>query len=718
MIRASWKLLACLLTLVSTTAAMGKVSLRVDVGWNGSFRAGRWAPVYITAADDMAQPARNVIVQIIAPHDKTFALWIYNPATIRQDPTTILVYVPLTNGLDETVAMIKDPGSGKTLAELPFEKSQDPNRRGQIFYSGGIAEIILGVSGVAQHGLSTLKGQFRWQDESVPVAQPNQPTLPPPEMNVGYLEPSFLPDARVGYECLDALVLAAPDLVNIDQRRQEAIATWVRGGGRLIFWAGDGIVPPDSPIVKLLPAEIGEAGMTNLTLAETKNAGLASRIEKIPSRKLTPASDAAKLDLLGGKATAYFGRAGMGQVGVLSIDASKLIYNDSISGRKFWRPILHRVMKTREENTRNPYGYGWNTDASDTRRLAATERIVDRLGDVPGVGRFDFSYVALVLVGMMFIVGPVDWWVLRKLGKQEWTWVTTVGWIALITCSALYVGHVLKSGDLHYRTVRVIDQADGKVVGVLDMTGIYSPRTQAYNLDGPRECWWEPANVDFQPPWQQRQRTTSTIEMFQDRHGQRPLTRSDSVGNRLPAMIVNVWNLRFMQSELGDPSNELPLISSSLQMAKTGAEMRIRGTLSNRSSSQLQGISIATKAGTARVFVHIAAGQTVPIDVPIEPATVKAVDISQYSTYTYPGMNQQNPYASFGEELGFIVAATDMAADRAQRVLELLSSRDDLACIYGLITDAPPAVKLEYEQKAAPKEQHWQVVRALVPLGK
>jgi len=38
-------------------------------------------------------------------------------------------------------------------------------------------------------------------------------------------------------------------------------------------------------------------------------------------------------------------------------------------------------------------------------------------------------------------------------------------------------------------------------------------------------------------------------------------------------------------------------------------------------------------------------------------------------------MDQQNPYSSFGEELGFIVAASDMAGDRSQRVLELISKR-------------------------------------------
>src|SRR5688572_2564035 len=253
------KLLACLSLLLPATA-MGRVSLQVDIGWNGAFRPGRWAPVYITAADDNALPARNVIIEITAPHDKTFALRILNPATIRPDPTTILVYVPLTFQLEDTVAVIRDAGNFKKLAETPFDKSQDPFGRGRPYYGSGGGEILLGVSGVSQHGLGFLKGQFKWFDESTPAnPKPGQPAVPHPDINVGYLEQRLLPDARVGYECLDALVLAEVDLVNLSEQRQEAIATWVRAGGRLIFWAGDGIIPAESPITKLLPCEIGAA---------------------------------------------------------------------------------------------------------------------------------------------------------------------------------------------------------------------------------------------------------------------------------------------------------------------------------------------------------------------------------------------------------------------------------------------------------------------------
>src|SRR3712207_8616828 len=47
---------------------------------------------------------------------------------------------------------------------------------------------------------------------------------------------------------------------------------------------------------------------------------------------------------------------------------------------------------------------------------------------------------------------------LKKLGRQPWTWVTTGGWVALINLGAIYAGHVFKSGELHYRTVELVDQ--------------------------------------------------------------------------------------------------------------------------------------------------------------------------------------------------------------------------------------------------------------------
>jgi hypothetical protein len=497
----------------------------------------------------------------------------------------------------------------------------------------------------------------------------------------------------------------------------------VRAGGRLILWPGDGMFPTENPIVNLLPCQIGLSNTMTLSLEETKSHGLVSRVENIQTRKLTPAPGADKLDVLDGKAVAYFGRAGLGQVAVLSFDASKLIFSDPVHARRFWRPIFHRTLRPQDDNQPRNY-YGWGSDPTETRRLAAAEQVIDRLGNVPGVGRFDFAYVALVMVAMMLIVGPIDWFILRKLGRQQWTWVTTAGWIGLITFGALYVGHVLKSGELHYRTVRVIDQADEKVIGVMDVAGIYSPKTQAYNLDGPRECWWEPVNVDLVPPWRQGQRVSATIQMIQDRQGQKLLTRFDRSGKEVPAMNVNVWNLRFMQSDLGDPSAEQPFVVADLRLEKVGVQNRIRGTITNRTATPLNHVFIVTKAGTARREpAAIPPMQSVTIDLPLDAtAAVKPVDVSNYQpNYPYApyvDMPEARPYANVGPEIGFIHAAGDMADARSQRLIELLGSRDDIACVYGLFDKAPATVKVQSANNTPAQEQHWQVVRALVPLKK
>src|SRR5262249_18706100 len=145
----------------------------------------------------------------------------------------------------------------------------------------------------------------------------------------------------------------------------------------------------------------------------------------------------------------------------------------------FWRPLIGDAIQFNSPNQQKNY-YTQNIDVSASRRAMAANRVMDMLGNVPGLGSFDFFYIALVMCGMMVIVGPIDWIVLKKLGRQPWTWTTTAGWIALITLGAMYIGSMFKSGDLHFRTLRLIDQADGMCIADTDAIGIYSPRTGEY----------------------------------------------------------------------------------------------------------------------------------------------------------------------------------------------------------------------------------------------
>ena len=166
-------------------------------------------------------------------------------------------------------------------------------------------------------------------------------------------------------------------------------------------------------------------------------------------------------------------------------------------------------------------------------RTARSTQIADFLGNVPGAGRISFGFIAAILIGMMVIVGPVDWFVLKKLGQQPWTWVTTSGWIALITLCAVYAGHIFKSGTLHYKTLRTVDQVENGVVGISDYVAIYSPRTRTYQLETEPDGWWQPAAFN-------NSRGTS-LKLDMDFH-------QTSEGNTPDEMLVNVWSLRFLRA--------------------------------------------------------------------------------------------------------------------------------------------------------------------------
>ena len=692
------------LLLSLATPSMAKTSLKIEYGWDGYFRIGEWAPVYITAADDKAA-ARNVLLEVVSPHDRSFSIRIRQFLTLRPDAQTFLLYVPLTHNLSDTAVVLRDLNTGARLAEEDFDGSAGQiNARG--FY-GGEGEFIVGVAGNPR-SLRAIEG--RWQGESPVVGQPNTFTSMPMRTMVGGIDYRRLPDSAVGYAALDLLVLSAPDLINLPANQQDAIVAWVRKGGRLLVWFGPQVVPTTGPIADVLPCIVGDAKIIELTDTESAAAHLPKRAGRLAGRTLKHREGADRVPLLGGKGALIVGRAGLGQTGVLSFDASQLTFDSALSeedspARKFWSPILLKLVPDLHSQSRRQ-------DLHSGLRTSAVHRVVDRLGDVPGVGTFDFSYIALVMIGMMIIVGPVDWFVLKKLGRQPWTWVTTAGWIGLVTFGALYLGYVLRSGDLHFRTLRVIDQADGQVIAMSQAAGIYSPKTQRYELESARDNWWRPTSIDPPYSWQSAQRTRSEITLHQDQRGTAP-----------EQMTINVWHLRFLEAQQTPEGTEKPLIHASLKRITTGGQKRITGTITNLTDKPMRDAYIRTKDGLAPVCLtqrsnsgkgvaeQIAPGQTLAIDMALLPAGESLQRRAQRGYAPH-----QDDASIEGTLYPFQQAACELDITRAIRIEHMLQGHDDLALVVADIETEASQVRLLPSNKMPSIEKHWQVVRALITL--
>ena len=665
--------------------------LDVRVGWGGMVRASRWNSVRVTLSHPVS---RRVTFEFRAPHGSFYGMRSRQVLTIGPEPQTYIVYMPLRHFMPEDLAfVVRDATTRRQLANYPAGPY------------AGFAPTEHTSPGHSFLGISGRRATLR------PVTN----ALPGAKLAAAHVEQEELPTSAIGYDALDVLVLNAPDFTNLSTEQQQAIVEWVRVGGNLLVWPGDTPIPSSGPLLDALPCRIGDTAVIELSAEDLKAAGLSPRFGKLPARELSPAPGAVPLQLLGtDRVTAYQGRVGLGRVLVSPVDLASLQMNDPQKTWALWRVVLKGMIRRLPDDAVATPEQTYDPAAGQTeaREATALRQVGDMLGNVPGAGQFGFGYVAGILIAMMVIVGPVDWLLLKKLGRQPWTWATTTGWIALVTLCAVYAGHVFKSGELHFRTFQLVDQADGLVVARTNLSALYSPRTTEYQLQTRPDEWWQPASPGD--------------EFYGYRRSGQEITFAQTYRGSTPdPMVVNVWNLRFLAGE--STTAAPPLVEAKLQVERRDVAGKPRkylvGTVTNVGHEALTNVAIWTQAGRVRLFtsgdtqpatlLRIAPGQTVNVDAaidPTSPVTASGLTDAQRARYgAYPGSQTPIDRGRLWDQGG------DLSMRRTDRIEQWVTERADLACVYAECEAPSPVVELG---EAQPIEAHWKVLRALVPLGK
>jgi hypothetical protein len=699
------------IVLLGLPPARAGVTLTVECGWGDRVRADRWVPLFITASDS-GKP-RNVTIEVYWPHGGQYAMRIRQSGTIGPDPRTFPLLVPIRGwAYQEASVTLTDEDTGKTIAHFP--ENPGSSSFAQPFFDPGGS--LIGISG-RRAMLDALQG-----DTGTPT------------ILTGFLDPERLPESALGFDSLKALVLNQPNLVRsgvgptaLTDVQQQAIVDWVRSGGTLILWPGDGGFPSRSPLVDVLPAKLGERLNLELAKGDRAAAGLPPRFGHMAIYQLEPEPGAQRIPLFNrGQPAAFAKRVGLGRVVLAPLNVGDLQFDDSAMARAVWQPLLGSAVSltpvpvaaptTQPTPTTNPAIPGAYpsvyippTLTDDQQENIATMSIADFLGNVPGAGEFGFGYIAVALIAMMVIVGPVDWFVLKKLGRQPWTWVTTSGWIALVTVGAVYAGHIFKSGELHYRTIRVIEQADDVTIASTDYVGLYSPRSTGYAVVPPDgESWWQPAGVDASG-------SSSGLKLPMD-------FEQTQKGNTPGPMFVNVWSLRFLRGD--KVGADVPAIAADLKLEPASAgegAWRVLGTIRNLTDLPLKNVRVTTVNGSAMcTFTLESSPTTAPAAVTEIPphATVRVVGnlvidpppVTNVPNYGFMYNNTPPP-----DEANLWSVASQMDLRRVRKI-EALVATGDFVSVMAESVAPPAAAKLEGGHQAI--ERHWQFIRALVPLKK
>jgi hypothetical protein len=662
-------LILCLLLV--TVSAQAKTALDVEVGWEGVMRMGRWTPVQVTLSDP---DGANALVEISAAHDQIFSMRVREPVgAITAQPKTFIFYVPVNGyiglGMGSVLSVVvRDAGTGKVLAHTREEDSRAFNPVQQVDAQGQ----LIGTSG-RRSSLSGLRNALGSR------------------LAVGHLAIEKLPVTPVGYDAIELLLLDEADLNSLSDDQQTALLRWVRAGGTLLFWPGTDPSPKSGPLIDALPCTVGGATIAQLSPDVLKAALLTPRFAKVPARLLEPRSNVQLLPLLNGSVAAYRSEIGLGRIIVSPINLDDVTPADPIAAQALWKPVLGGAldlkMLLQSSTTAGYNGYG----QAETQQSLSESGVADLLGDVPGAGQFGFSYVAIALIGLMVIVGPVDWIVLRAIKRQPWTWVTTTGWIGLVTVGALYTGHAFKSGDLHYRTYTLIDQAGGGAVARTEFVGLYSPRTTTYTLETGPDGWWEPMAAS---QYLYSQRTGSELPYAQTYHGNTPLP-----------MQANIWSLRFQKGHeyIDGPK----LIDAELTLKKGTTPPRVVGTIKNLTDRPLRNIRVVVHEDATFVLIQLTvpANAAIPID---EALSLSQKPDPKRNIYMYPPYAQES-----ATEQTPTTAAQNLVASRAEQFKRRMEGGGFALVIAEQDAPAPTTTLKNAE---SPVERHVRVIRALVPI--
>lgn len=518
-----WILPALILLVSPAGAQTDDNPFNVDcrIGWGGCYRPEQWTPVDIGITARIAEPFDGVL-RLAARQDELTNMTIVRPFVLTPDlPLNIPLSLKLSQSADRCNLELYDQSSGRIVWRHNYSIYDYSNLAELVLTQLQPSEMLIGHIG--RHSANVLQ---------IPTYSVCQTDMGTGTVYVKSRLPRLAPWDWTGYQSLDCLILYDPDWSEMRQQQSQAILDWVQRGGRLLLVLGSNPIPTDNPIRQALPfaiespitAEVNSTTLRRWTPGSPEPAVAAPQAVHAWQLSIRDNSIAynAVFDQSLQQPLAGTTQLGLGFVTVVAFDPANLTLTPQ-QYCDFWITHLETLTSrthaplpsTPHINIQQSFGY-YNATPSfdDTRAITFTinpepresetyyrymptvaqgslNSILSHLLTIPELRPLSIGWVILLLSILALLLGPVDYFVLKKLDRQPLTWITTTVCIAMFTVTAYYGVYALRSGKLQQRVVSVVDQVQGLPQAYQTIyTGIYSPRSQAYPIADPQPAQW------------------------------------------------------------------------------------------------------------------------------------------------------------------------------------------------------------------------------------
>jgi hypothetical protein len=417
-----------------------EASAEVALGSRGTYPG--WVPVLVTL--------RNVSAEAVVARarlETTFRWQGDAPAhEARRDvplapgaTKRLFLYGYLTDDSERFVLEVERPGGGRLAQRAAYDlEVRDPGANG---YFGGPQTSFLRI-GVFSRGpssaLAFLGASSFW---GRPGVQRQIEVLP-------LSDPASLPDRRIGYAPLDALVLADAPLEALSPEQRRAIRDWTLGGGKLVLSPGADASWLGQPFFHdLLPAGKPVAETRRRFLAGT---GAVPRFLGFSIEGAEREGEPLVRDD-GGIALATRWHAGLGEVILIAFDVDGPIGTSKAAREAFWAELVRTGLPPRPERGHGRWPVGAPvSDATAHRLLAAAGE---------GTPILPIAAIALLYVAA---IGPANFFFLRRRGREPLLVATIPAIAGVFTAGTFAAGYAWKGIRLRVREISRIEARIGE----------------------------------------------------------------------------------------------------------------------------------------------------------------------------------------------------------------------------------------------------------------
>ena len=466
------------------------------VGFAGHYKVGLWTPVEVTLRGGSVPISGEL--SLIVPDGDGVPCRVTTPPdqpcrVLPGRDTRWLLYARF--GRIDSTLTVEFRLEGRLVASRDFTASDSDDQTGFPPAVAAARKMILCV-GADPLGVEEA------------IALQRQP--PAQQTVVVRLEDTAqLPGRWLGYEGVDTLVLSTsrPEIyrgLSAGSPQIEALDQWVRMGGRLVlcvgsqaqqFQGGDALL---APLARFLPGQLEtqknsaaeEVRIFPLHQTGALETYCASSVP-IPTQSLGNVAGVPKLTAVHADGVVEAQEAdlplvvraprGFGQIVFFAGDLDRQPLSQWRDRPRFVSALLELSAADSEESGEHTaiMHYGFDDLAGQLRSA---------LDQFSGVRLVPFSAVVTLIVLYLLLIGPADYFFLRKIARRMvWTWLTFPLIVLLFGVGAYLTAHRLKGNDVRVNQLDLVDvdvDADtglGLVRGT-SWFNLFSPQAKAFNL--------------------------------------------------------------------------------------------------------------------------------------------------------------------------------------------------------------------------------------------